>query len=350
MSEYKREILPNPGSLVTNGKFNFGTFDRPFRNVNPLDAINPLGRPYPRFINNQRLKEWQAFQLGNENYFMLAVLYSAKLAGLVQFICYDRKKNKKFLYEKIVPAWTLKIPGSLWNSEGVYHSPDFELRIHDRLDQEKFVIELEISSFKDLPDVKARFEAIHDLRRVTPIVVSLPLGENRALYSHKCLMPMQGNLALGEEKIVFSQGNSFAIIDDHKAFYPYVLKYDWVTGVAYDSGKLTGFNLTCNQVKDQERYNENCLWVAGKLHLLPPVTFSRPDGVAKDWIIKDTYGMVDIIFVPTVPGNIDMNLLVLKTKYRGPFGKFRGYIKDSTGTKISVDKFFGMGEEKYLRG
>ena len=350
MAEYKREILPNPGSLVSQGRFNFGTFDRPFQTVNPLEAKNPLGRAYPRFINNQRLKEWQAFQLGNEDYFILAVLYSAKLAGLVQFICYDRKKDKKYLYERIVPAWSLKIPGSLWNSEGVYHSPDLNLRIHDRLDQEKFVIEVETNAFKDLPDVTARFEAIHDLKRVTPIVVSLPLGENRALYSHKCLMPMQGNLTLGEEKIVFSQGNSFAIIDDHRAFYPYVLKYDWVTGVGYESGKLTGFNLTCNQVKDQERYNENCLWMDGKLHLLPPVKFSRPEGVAKDWIIKDDYGMVDIVFTPTVPGNIDMNLLVLKTKYRGPFGKFKGYIKESAGSKISVDKFFGMGEEKYLRG
>ena len=61
---------------------------------------------------------------------------------------------------------------------------------------------------------------------------------------------------------------------------------------------LTGFNLTDNQVPDRERYNENCLWLGRELHLLPPVTFSRPKGVHDRWCVRDEYGMVDITFTP----------------------------------------------------
>jgi len=59
--------------------------------------------------------------------------------------------------------------------------------------------------------------------------------------------------------------------------------------------------------------------------------------------------MVDIKFIPEVQGKVDMNLLILKSYYRGPFGNFSGTIKDSKGKSHSVNNFFGMGEEKKLR-
>jgi hypothetical protein len=34
------------------------------------------------------------------------------------------------------------------------------------------------------------------------------------------------------------------IIDDHKGYYPCVMKYDWITALGYaGNGRLVGFNL-----------------------------------------------------------------------------------------------------------
>ena len=112
---------------------------------------------------------------------------------------------------------------------------------------------------------------------------------------------------------------------------------------------MIGFNLTQNQVIHPERYNENCLWINGKIHPLPPVSFSRPHGVDNTWLIKDEYGMVDIEFTPEAAGKGDMNLLVLKAYYRGPVGGFKGFIRDSGNKRHPVDGCFGMGELKRLR-
>jgi len=143
----------------------------------------------------------------------------------------------------------------------------------------------------------------------------------------------------------------FAIIDDHKGFYPYALKYDWVTAAGYDEkGRLAGFNLTDNQAIDPEQYNENCMWVDGGLDLLPPVKFERPQGVEGEWLIRDRYGMVDLSFKPVSMGRIDLNMLVLKVDYYGPFGYVSGTIKDSSGNARDFDRYFGMGEQKYVRG
>ena len=72
--------------LVNNGQFNWGTYAADVPNVNMLDAEKPWGFPVPRLAKNMRLKELQAFQLGNDRYFLLAVVYNAKIMGLSQFL------------------------------------------------------------------------------------------------------------------------------------------------------------------------------------------------------------------------------------------------------------------------
>ena len=352
MAEYtERLIRPAPENLVSGGKFEFGTFSSQFKQVNPLDADRPLGAWLPRPLLDGRLKEWQAFQLGNSRWFMLVVLYSAKVSALAQFVIYDKERSKKYLFEKVSPAWKVKVPSSIWDAVQSWHDKDCRIEITSALAKGRFYINVQIADYKDLPDIEAHFEAFHDEGLVEPIVVSIPFGKNCGMYSHKCLMPMQGSLVLGGDRIEFLRTESFAIIDDHKGFYPYAMHYDWVTAAGYDEkGRLVGFNLTDNQSTDPEKYNENCLWLDGKLNLLPPVKFDRPQGVDGEWIIHDRYGRVDLAFKPVSMGTIDMNLLFLRVKYFGPFGYCSGTVKDRQGNSVVFNQYFGMGEKKYLRG
>lgn len=349
MKKYKRDILPAPEALVGDGNFNHGTFTKPIMNLNPLDArCYPI--PLPRVLKNLRLKEWQAYEMGKSDYFVFTVLYKAKSIALAQFIVYDRINKEKFLYEKIVPSWSVSLPDLTASSAGNYKDKNFSIEFNNEIMKKELNLNVSIKNMKGLPDVKAELHGIYDNKKWEPLVVSLPFNDRRAMYSHKCLMPMEGEIISSKFHAGFKKKDSFMIIDDHKGFYPYSSFYDWVTGVKSDGkGGLTGFNLTFNQVKDPEKYNENGIWINGKLSPLPPVSFSRPDGPDGEWLIKDSYGMVDIKFVPEVQGKVDVNLLVLKTYYRGPLGKFYGKIKDSTGKTHSVDNFFGMGEEKKLR-
>lgn len=349
-SRYKREILSTPASLVENGKIHFGTFNAPLRNVNPLDAARVFGFPLPRFLKNMRLKEWEAFQLGNDDYFALAVIYNQKVGTLVQFILCDKKNNRMTKYEKKVPSWRTRVPSSLGDTRARYISDNFRLEIHNRLDRGRIFIDVAIDGDRELPPLYGHFEAFHESGTARPLVVSLPFASNRGMYSHKCLMPMEGVLFSGDRRVDFARKSSFAIVDDHKGYYPYILKYDWVTGAGFTAKGLTGFNLTDNQVPDRERYNENCLWLGRELHLLPPVTFSRPKGVHDRWCVRDEYGMVDITFTPVFENPLKMNLVAIRTDYHGPFGHYDGVIRTSKGGRISVKGFYGMGEKKFFRG
>ncbi len=347
---YRRKIEPAPERLVENGKIRFGCFNDAIRYVNLDEAKGPYKLPLPGRLQGLQLREWQAFQLGNQDYFMLVAIYNAKKFALVQFICYDIVSGKKFKYEKKVPAWKLEVPNGLFDSTAYYNSRDMSLKASHDIDSSKLRLEIAIKGLGDLPDVKATFRALHDTERYEPTVVSLPFANNRGMYSHKCLMPMKGKLRIGKDKVKFDPDSSFLIIDDHKGYYPFPTRYDWITGAGHtQEGSLIGFNLTDNQVLDQERYNENALWLDGRNHPLPPIKVSRPKGLMETWVIKDAYGMVDLRFHPVVDTQVDINALLFKSKYSGPYGNYEGSLTDSDGNKISIDQLFGMGEKFYLR-
>ncbi|HLP22389.1 MAG TPA: DUF2804 domain-containing protein [Chitinophagales bacterium] len=350
MALYSRPITTAPEQLVTNGNYNLGCFNTPVKKANLIDYPNPYKLPLPKALKGLQLREWQAFQLHGKDHFIMVAIYNAKKISLVQFIVYDIKNNKKIKYEKKVPAWQLNVPDSLYNSVASYTSNNFSLRAEHDLATGKLELTANIKNFGGLPEVKARFKGLHDVKDYTPMVVCNPFSTGRVMYSHKCLMPMSGELTIGDKHISFEKETSQLIIDDHKGYYPYPTVYDWVTGLGRDKeGRIVGFNLTNNQVINQEQYNENCLWLDGALHPLPPIKVSRPDGVQGTWQVKDEYDMVNLQFTPIIHTSVNINLLILRSKYEGPYGFFNGYLKKSTGEKVILENIFGMGEDFYLR-
>jgi len=169
------------------------------------------------------------------------------------------------------------------------------------------------------------------------------------MYSHKGMFPVTGELAVGER--TFDLTDALAMLDDHKGYYPYVMRWDWVAGCARADGHARGFNLTHNQCRDPDRFNENCAWEDDRIGLLPTVTFVREHVRERDerWLIKDRDGRVDLVFTPTVPGDFALNALVIHSKYRGPYGNLAGKLAPEGIAPFSVDGWFGMGEDFYLR-
>lgn len=349
--QYSRTISDPPEELVHDGEFIFGCFNGPPAVANMLDIRKPYHYKIPSWVKAFRCKEWKAFQFGDSRWFFFTTLYETKSISLLQFSAWDRERSRLFEIKGLVPFKKFNHGNTLANSHASYRNRRIAIDYRFDLANGSVVVEASRAKGGSRRAFAGSFTFAYNSRQSSPSSVCLPLGLNRAMYSTKVLMPMQGWFEVEGERFEFGSPDAMGVFDDHKGYYPYKLRYDWVTGFGQDGrGRRVGFNLTDNQVKDQERYNENVLWINSRAFPLPPIKVTRPNGPDKPWHIQDTEGLVDLIFKPERNNDMKINFLVAAIDYHGPFGSFEGTLRSPDGSeKVEAKGLFGMGEQKYLR-
>ena len=339
-------LSPSPRRLVEDGRQQLGRFSTPFAHANLIDA--PYKR-LPRVLRRWRLKEWQAVQIAAPNVFVNVALFDAKLMQLVQVKIYDRERGEKIVHEWKLRPGAFAIADQLIESRNEYRDRRGWLAFDNRLGAGAITIDMALEATAKLPRVAGHIELL--CARGASHVASLPFSGEVGMYSHKGMFPARGELTVGDRTYRFAPTDTLALLDDHKGYYPYVMRWDWVTAATVVDGRALGFNLTRNQCRDPERYNENCAWVGDRIGLLPAVTFTRERErqAGEQWTIRDRDGKVDLRFEPTVPGDVRVNALIVESRYRGPFGRFEGHLAPDGLPPIDVDGWFGMGEDFHLR-
>lgn len=348
---YGREYAAPPELLVTDGEPALGCFAGPPGRANLIDTERLFGMKPPRWLKRWRLKEWQALQLGDARFFIFTALYDARSFSLALFSVWDRRERRAYDFRRLLPLRSFRFGDSLDGRELSYERRGVSLRFKNELAAGRIGVSFELSARHAAVPVKAELSLAYGPKLAAPSAVCLPLGLGRTMYSTKALLPLDGILELGGERFELKGPEAMGVLDDHKGYYPYQLRYDWVTGFGADAkGRRIGFNLTDNQVRDQARYNENALWVNAKLYPLPPVKITRPYGYEGEWHIQDVEGLVDLVFKPERQNDLVVKALAIRSDYHGPFGRFEGALRTPDGNeKIDAKLLYGMGEQKYLR-
>ena len=284
----KRRPVPTPDSIVENGQAHFGTFDKPFKKLNLLDCEKPCGSLMPDFMKKSRLTEWEAFEVHLDEGALVSAVYNTGPFGFSIFVWFDKRNGKIYSWRNIVPVKKAKVASQLVND-------CCELKVK----KSEYVIKNDLmngkASAKGWSEGKCgKIEIDIAVERLSPPSnVSIPFGPNKPLYSEKDFFKATGYIAVNGEKFLTNE-NSVSIIDDHKGYYPYRAHYDWLTTMGRcdidGEKKFFAFNLTRNQSVDQDKYNENLIWVEGETFPLPPVTFERESRKAKTWRIRDEHG------------------------------------------------------------
>ena len=336
-----------PDSLVEDGRQHLGRFHGPPGRVNLIDAQY---RRLPRALRRWRLKEWQALQIATPSLFVNLALFDAKLIQLLQVKVYDRVRATKHLHERQLRPGAFRVADQLLDSVTAYRDRRSALRFTNRFAEGRIEVEVELEATRACPRVAGRL-VVHTSRGASQ-VVSLPFTGDIGMYSHKGLFPIEGELEIGGHRHQLTTAEALALLDDHKGYYPYVMRWDWVTSAVRDTrGRALGVNLTRNQCRDPERFNENCAWIDDRCARLPAVSFEREGapGPGERWRIRDRDGRVALDFTPIVPGDVRLNALVIESRYRGPFGELSGRLEPEGLEPIDVERWFGMGEEFWLR-
>jgi hypothetical protein len=204
---------------------------------------------------------------------------------------------------------------------------------------------------RDMPALSAELTLADDPRAVQPCVVSLPLGPEATMYSHKVPLPLSGHIAVDGKTHQVSADSSVAVIDIHQAHYPHETRWQWATFAFHHPQRgLVGLNLTRNGVQDAVTYNENALWVDGQVDRLAPAWFEFTDrnDLSKPWRMGTEDGRVDLTFTP-VSGRKDRTRYpMVAAVYDQPYGLFSGNLV--TGSwPLEVDGVLGICEDHWAR-
>lgn len=368
----KRRAVPTPESMVDeNGICAFGTFDKEFEKMDLVKLKKPTS--LPNCFNRLKLTLWEATEVHLKNGVLLAVVCDMGIFGKTLNVFYDKRTKKVYCWDTNLKSKDTVIAPNLINgavAEG--KTPVSHVRyVNDFQDGKchlkgqhtgKCLITVPQKDKTIVAAIKenygeATIEYDFTLTRLSkPCVASIPFGKNRPLYSQKDFFKAEGRLVINGEEMLTDE-DSVAIVDDHRGYYPRRAHYDWVTTMGKcnvdGAEKWLAFNLTRNQSIDQEKYNENILWLEGKTSILPPITFTR-NPESKDfkdyseWIVKDEHDMVNLKFKVYNMNPMIMHALVVNIDYYVAYGELEGYIRGEDGKKYVLDGMLGMGEDKTL--
>lgn len=327
----------NNANIVKNKTFQFGSFHEPFKQNNLIEA-SIYSFPVPRFFKNYRLKEFQACQGGNEQFYFCVALFNAKASALVQIRVFDKINKKHHVIEDKVSPFKLKLANQLYDSINEYQGKKLSVKIENKLNQQFIALSFETE------EISANLKGIFNV--VDQMISVIPFAKNRGMYSHKSFVPMQGEIIIEGRNIELNKSDSFFVLDDHKGYYPYKMWWDWISFAFFHEGKRIGVNLTVNQSIKPEEYNENAIWINNDKQSLPLVVFKRDKEV---WNIQSACKTIDLIFVATYPKSVKINLGILGgSDYEGPFGHVSGKIILNDKELIFSDKF-AFAEKQMIR-
>lgn len=346
-----RRAVKTPKDLVdASGRCVFGTFDREFETMELLRAKKPTHAP--EAANRLKLTLWEATEVHLKQGVLLAVVCDMGIFGKTFHIFYDKRTRRVYTWDTNLKSKDTAIaPNLTGGSRAKAETACSRVNYENHFERGA----CSLSGCHKGKDGALKYQ--FSLSRISrPSVVSIPFGPNRPLYSQKDFFKAEGKLVLNGEELR-CDGDSVAVVDDHRGYYPRRAHYDWVTTMGRTKvdgrDQFFAFNLTRNQSIDQERYNENLIWLEERTSLLPPVTFARsPEtkdfkGQAQ-WRVRDQHDMVNLRFHVYGISPMVVHALVVNIDYYVAFGVLEGYVRDEDGNKYVLDGMMGMGEDKTL--
>jgi hypothetical protein len=342
----KREISESPESIVIDGRIVNGIFRKPIRNMNFGDEKRPGG-----FMGNAlrpfRLKEWLGFAIEHPDWYFTVFMQNAKCLASSNVFAYDRRNNVLITHERAGLPGAVRMAANLLDDRSEHVESGYIVECYSHVDAGEHIIRVEIKETRRKPGVSAEIVLTEDLSRVQPLIVSFPVCGNNNMFTHKAPMPASGWFKIGGEEFECDPSRDIAIMDEHKSYFPYRTVWRWATFAGYDAaGRLVGVNIGDHDtIEDQEKHNENCLWIGNRMALLGAAAFEfDPKRHMEPWKIRELNGRAELTFHPQGDKVKNVSLGVMDMKYFQPCGFFRGYIIDDGGARIEIKDMYGVAE------
>lgn len=348
---YTRELKPAPDYPVENGIPEFGSFSGPFGHFDIRGMKRPYGDfPLPQFLSNVRIMENMRFLFCDENNIGEIELFNAGYFSFMETTLWNRKTSRRIAYRRIVPPGLIKFPHSFGNSVTACRFPGRFVKIHSRLQKKLVHVDFDFIGSDSRPPFEGRLEmnlsspGTAELSSLVPYKV-----KRRCQASYQLTSPLHGWLGTRYDDHQIQETDGIGFFDVRKAYYSFRTRSSNVVGLGRLDGRLVSFQFGNPVSHDSNRYNDNVLFVDGRVWPMPPVRITRPYGINGDWVIQDTESMVDLVFSPVSDSARRLSAFVVRTEYHTVYGTFDGVLLTGDGEKLTLKSVPGIGKKIRLR-
>ena len=348
---YTREITPAPEIPVVSGVPEFGSFLGPFEQFDIRGMPRPFGNlPVPEFITNVRIIGIMRFVFCDSRNIGEIEFFDAGYFSFMETTLWNRKTRHRIAYRRLIPPGIINFPMGLKNNVTACRSLKRYTRIHTRLQRKIIHADFDFVGSVSRPPCEGRFEMDLSAEGAAELSSLLPYRvRRRCQASYQATSVLHGWLGTGFDDHHITRAGGVGFFDVRKAYFSLRTRMSTMIGLGRYEGRILSFQLGNSVTREDFQYNDNVLFLDGKVCPLPPVKITRPFGVTGEWIIQDTESMVDLVFTPVSDSSRRMSAFVLRTDYHTVYGTYSGVLLTGDGEKIILKGYPGIGKKVRLR-
>jgi hypothetical protein len=337
------ELVKDKRLIGDDGLPLFGVHEGPLEDLS-IDAFRLRGqerasRAQNEFIKDFQLKRWQYLGVCDDRVvFGVAIVHLGYMSNVFAY-AFDREKRSiaEFGTNRALAAHT-EIEGTALRGSARFESQGAAIRMENEPGSVRLVAGIE--------GKEGRIDAELSFARVQPsLSIVTRVGLDRFNYTNKeAGLPVEGRIAAGGKEYRLSGDRPAGIVD---YTYGYLARYtfwNWASGAGKAAdGSRIGFNLV--QGVNETGFTENAFWIDGRIFKTDVIDFRYDDlHPLKPWRIRSNDGKVDLAFEPEGERSSRINLGVIASAFRQPFGEFKGTFADG-GRKWECGVVSGFVEE-----
>ena len=348
---YTREIKPAPEYPVVNGNPEFGSFSGSFGHFDIRGMKRPFGNlPVPVVFTNRRIMETMRFLFCDENNIGEIELFESACFSFMETTLWNRKTRQRIAYRRLIAPGVLNMPRNFSNSVTACRTRSRYVRIHSRLQKKLIHADFDFIGSDSRPPCEGRLEMNLSSSGFADLSSVIPYGvKRRCQASYQLTSALHGWISTGYDDHQIQEASGVGFFDIRKAYFSLRTSLSKMVGMGRLDGKIVSFQLGNSVSHDDSRYNDNVLFVDGKVYPLPPVKITRPYGIAGNWIIQDTESMIDLVFTPLSDSGRRLSAFIVRTDYHTVYGLYSGVLLTGTGEKLVLRGYPGIGKKVLLR-
>ncbi len=334
------KLIDDDRLIGDDGKPLYGLHSGPILTLN-LEAFRFHGRDRispakNAVIRDFQLKRWQFMGVATPEFvFGAAIVHAGYLSNAFAY-AFDRGDRELAEFSAVQPlAAKTVFSGNIRDGKALFRGGADRIEMNNEQDS----ISLSLSS-------RSGLKAELLFNSATPLLSVLTrVGLRRFNYTTKGAgLSVSGQLELNGKRFGLDGESPIGLLD---YTYGYLARYtfwNWASGCGNcERGERVGFNFA--QGVNETGYTENAFWINERLIKVDVVDFQYDDqNERSQWRIVSNDGKADLVFRPEGKRGADVNLGLMASRFRQPFGSFSGVLRE--GKKVyTLKSVAGFVEE-----